>query len=275
MIDYESNNQSSLSRLQYDRGLHYGDGLFETIAVRSGIAELLIEHINRLKESCERLKIHNVNILKIKKEIKLKAKNIGKGVIKLIVTRGSGGRGYSVTDKMVVTYYLLDYPWPDDYTKNRDSGVAVKICDLELASQPLLAGMKHLNRLENVMARMELKNTEYHEGLLCNSKQNVIEATSSNVFIVIKNKIITPKLDQCGVAGVMRDQIIKKLTTTDFNVNIQNFHRKKLQDADEIFLTNSIIGIWPVSKLDNKVYSDFSTTRKIMTALNLKYNEKT
>ncbi|MFV1984596.1 MAG: aminodeoxychorismate lyase [Thiohalomonadales bacterium] len=273
MSKTEINNAPTLAQLQLDRGLHYGDGLFETIAIKSGIPELLDEHIARLKESCERLKFINVDFLKIKKTIRHNANNLGKGIIKLIVTRGSGGRGYLIPDDMTPTYLLLQYPWPDYNIENWDKGVTIRKCDIVPGNQPLLAGMKHLNRLENVLARMELKNTIFQEGILCDSEQNVIEATSSNVFIVINNKIITPKLEKCGVSGVMRDQVIKKAIANNMQIEIQDIPYKTLLDADEIFLTNSVIGIWPVANLNERMYSEFPITRKLMILLNINYHE--
>jgi len=269
MNKFDCTNTTISSKFLMDRGVHYGDGLFETIAVRSGIAELLIKHISRLKDSCERLKFINVDFTKIKSDIEHKAIDINKGVIKLIVTRGIGGRGYSIPDNMEATYILLDYPWPQFNSDNWKNGIAIKKCNLVLASQPILAGIKHLNRLENIMAKMELENTIYQEGILCDSEQNVIEGISSNVFIVIKNTILTPKLDKSGVAGVMRDQVIKKIIENHAEIDIQDIPYKILLEADEIFLTNSLIGIWPVAKLNEKIYSKFPITKKLMSTMNI------
>lgn len=269
----ENNNSSSLSQLLFDRGLHYGDGVFETIAVKFGIAELLDEHINRLIKSCERLQLADVDFLKIKRDINHKVENIEKGIIKLIVTRGCGGRGYAIPEQTLTNYMILQYPWPDYSPEMWDKGIAIKRCNLILGKQPVLAGIKHLNRLENVIARMELKDTEFQEGILCDSEQNVIEATSSNIFIVTKNKIITPKLDNCGVSGVMRDRVIKKSQEIHFTISIQDIPYKVLLDADEIFLTNSIIGIWPVTKFNERIYSNLPVTRKLMSLLKIHYHE--
>ncbi len=266
-------NSLTTSQLQLDRGLHYGDGLFETIAIKSGQAELLTEHINRLKESCNKLKFINVDFSNITQEIINEAKKINKGIIKLIVTRGSGGRGYSIPDNMKATYLILQYPWPNYSNSNWKNGVFVKKCDLVLAQQPCLAGMKHLNRLENIIAKMELISSEFIEGILCDSDNNVIEATSSNVFIVKDKQIFTPSLELCGVSGVMREQVIKRALDTQLKINIQLVPYKILLNADEIFLTNSIIGIWPVSKLNERIYTNFPITRKIMKLLNVEYNE--
>ncbi len=260
------------SQLKYDRGLHYGDGLFETIAVKSGSAELLDKHINRLKEGCVRLKLINIDFNNIREEIENRAENITKGVIKLIVTRGIGGRGYLAPDNMKTNYIILDYPWPNFNPDSWDKGIAVKKCDLVLSQQPLLAGIKHLNRLENVMARMELIDTEFKEGLLCDSEHNVIEATSSNVFIVVDNIIKTPILENSGVAGIMREHIIALAQENKLQLDLQEISYESLCDADEIFLTNSIIGIWPVTKLNERIYSNLSLTRKLMTLLNIKYD---
>ncbi|VAW90789.1 Aminodeoxychorismate lyase [hydrothermal vent metagenome] len=267
------NNSATLDQLQFDRGLHYGDGLFETIAIKSGKAELLTEHINRLKESCDKLKFINIDFLKITKEIEIKSKNITKGVLKLIVTRGIGGRGYTIPDTMEANYLILQYPWPEYSSTNWINGVSVKKCKLVLSQQPCLAGMKHLNRLENIIAKMELINSDHIEGILCDTNQNVIEATSSNIFIVKDKRVFTPNLNLCGVSGVMRDLVIKRAVEIQLKINIKLVPYNILLNADEIFLTNSIIGIWPVSKLNERIYTDFSVTRSIMKLLNIEYNE--
>jgi len=272
MIKYQSSNINSLSQLTLDRGLHYGDGLFETIAIHSGIAQLLNEHITRLSESCLRLKIEGVDFLKIQKEIEQQAKITDEGVLKLIVTRGSGGRGYSTPDIVNASYMILQYPLPNYNRKFWNKGVAIKKCELVLANQPLLAGMKHLNRLENVMAKMEIENSEYQEGILCDSTQNIIEATSSNVFIVLNNNVFTPKLDKCGVSGVMRDEVIKKLHENRINIEVLNIPFEDILNADEIFLTNSVIGIWPVAKFNERMYSNFPIARMLMTSLKINYD---
>ncbi|MFV2060254.1 MAG: aminodeoxychorismate lyase [Gammaproteobacteria bacterium] len=255
--------------LQLDRGLHYGDGLFETIAIKSGIAELLNEHISRLKESCLRLNINNVNFIKIRNDIEQQIQDIDKGIVKIIVTRGIGGRGYSTSEGMHARYLILHYPWPDYNNQYWKEGVAVKKCELIISNQPVLAGMKHLNRLENVMARMELNNSDFQEGLLCDSDSNVIEATSSNVFIVINNRVLTPKLDKSGVSGVMREQILKVSAQNEIQIDVKDVPYTLLLEADEIFLTNSVIGIWPVRKLNERIYTVFPITQKLMTLLNI------
>ncbi len=265
-------NSSENAPLKYDRGLHYGDGLFETIAVKSGNAALLDKHFNRLKQGCLRLQLIDIDFNKIKKEIEKRAENIFSGIIKLIITRGVGGRGYSIPDNMNANYIILDYPWPIFSPNNWNKGVSIKKCELILSQQPLLAGIKHLNRLENIVARMELIDTEFKEGILCDSENNVIEATSSNVFIVVNNIIKTPILDRCGVAGVMREHIITLAHENKFQVDVQKIPYKSLCDADEIFVTNSIIGIWPVTKLNKRMYSNPSLTRKLMTLLNMTYD---
>jgi 4-amino-4-deoxychorismate lyase len=264
-----NSNQLNAEQLQYDRGLHYGDGLFETIAVKSGVAELLDEHISRLEKSCERLNFSKIDFQKLKIEVEQQSKSFSKSVIKIIITRGSGGRGYSIPKEVKYTYLILHYPWPEYNPDKWIKGIAIMKCDLVLANQPVLAGMKHLNRLENVLARIELNNTEFEEGLLCDSNNNVIEATSSNIFIVYNNKIITPKLDKCGVSGIMRDKVIKYSAENGNPVNIQDIPYTLLFEADEIFLTNSIIGIWPVRKVNEKIYNLFPATKKLMKLLNV------
>jgi len=239
-----------------DRGLQYGDGVFETMAVQNGKINLWQDHWQRLQSGCERLLITLPDKKTIEKEITLlcKKNSESKFVIKLIVTRGEGQRGYRFSKEQNVTRILNAHKWPDYPEKNTTEGVAVRYCDAIISENPGLAGIKHLNRLEQVLARNEWNNNMYQEGLMLNLHDDVIDGTMSNIFLVKDHKIITPDLSLSGVAGVMRKNIIKLAEKINITVRVENVSKSKLENADELFLTNSLFGIWPVKSLENKMF---------------------
>ena len=193
----------------YDRGLQYGDGLFETMAVRSGKIYLWETHWQRLMSGCERLSITLPDKKTIEKEIALLCLNKNQLVIKLIVTRGEGQRGYPFSNTQNVTRILSSHAWPDYPEHYQSEGVAVCYCETTLSENKKLAGIKHLNRLEQILARNEWDTDEFQEGLMLTIQGNVVDGTMSNIFAVKENVLFTPDLLLSGVAGVMRKTVIK------------------------------------------------------------------
>ena len=234
----------------YDRGLQYGDGLFETMAVRNGKIHLWDAHWQRLSLGCEKLSIHLPDKKTIEKEIVLLVENNDDAqfIIKLIVTRGESKRGYRFTEEQNVTRILSCHTWPDYSDKYQVEGVEVCYCETTLSENERLAGIKHLNRLEQVLARNEWDD-EFQEGLMLTIKGNVVDGTMSNVFVVKDNKVFTPDLSLCGVTGVMRNAVIKIAKEQGFSIFEKDFTKSEFETADEIFLTNSIFGIWPARRI--------------------------
>lgn len=258
MTDMLINGEEKITINASDRGLQYGDGLFESMAVQNGKINLWQDHWQRLKSGCERLSISLPDKKTAEKEIKLlcEKNNETKFVIKLIVTRGEGQRGYRFSKEQDVTRILSTHKWPDYPEQNTTEGVAVRYCDTIISENPGLAGIKHLNRLEQILARNEWNgNEEYQEGLMLNLHGNVIDGTMSNIFLIKDNQIITPDLSLSGVAGVMRKNIIKLAEKINITIRVENVSKSKLENADELFLTNSLFGIWPVKSLENKIFS--------------------
>ena len=249
MKDVLVNGEQKQTISVYDRALHYGDGLFETMVVINGKVRLWELHWNRLTHGSQRLKITLPDKEKIENEISSLCENETQQVIKLIVTRGQGKRGYQFPDKQNESYILISYPWityPDNYTL---TGVAVRYCETQLSENKLLAGIKHLNRLEQVMARNEWQSNDYQEGLMLTAKGNVVDGTMSNLFAVKNNVLFTPDLSLCGVAGVMRAEVINQAQKIDLDVQIKDITSTELEKMDEVFLTNSLFGVWPVRQL--------------------------
>jgi len=232
-----------------DRGLQYGDGLFETLAFREGRLEFLNAHLQRLMLGCERLGIPFPDKHKLQLELAtLCAQTAEDSVIKIMLTRGSGGRGYKAPAEADPLRIISSHPMPD-YPDSCREGVTARLCRYRLGVNPNLAGIKHLNRLEQVLARSEWDDEEIREGLMLDINDNLIEGTMSNLFLIDKGQIMTPAIDQNGIAGIMRAEVIKLAAKLDIPVSEKTLTFNDLQRADEVFVTNSIIEIWPLTQL--------------------------
>ena len=247
-----------------DRGLHYGDGLFETLKVKEGRIALLDYHLQRLAQGCGRLSFAIPPTSALQDELRRAAQGQSRAVLKLIVTRGTGGRGYAPPQHVAPVRILLLYPQPDYPTVNWEEGVRLRACDTRLGRNPKLAGLKHLNRLEQVLARSEWSTTEgAAEGLMLDEAGLVIEGTMSNVFAVSEaGVLITPALERCGVAGVMRRHLLEQAQRAGMTSQILDMTLDDLLRAREIFVCNSIIGVWPVIGVGENRFTTGATTRQ-------------
>lgn len=266
------NGHDSLTVSAEDRGLLYGDGLFETIAVHKGVPLRWERHLQRLMIGCERLGIHCPDVTALTLEALELCKGHERAVLKLIVTRGAGGRGYRAPAQPQVTRILACHPWPDYPPDHARDGVRVRLCDTRLAQQPALAGIKHLNRLEQVLARAEWNDEEIAEGLLFDREDHVIEGTMSNLFLASEGQLITPDLSDCGVAGIMRAMIIETATDIGVTCSVRPVARAELFDAAELLLCNSLIGLWPVRQIDTHCLVPGPVTRRLQQALELRHD---
>ncbi len=238
-----------------DRGLQYGDGVWETIAIQDGQAIQLTAHLSRLTRGMNALAITGLDVELLKQEILKHVSVEKKAILKIIITRGSCGRGYSPHGCDQATRILSLHSWPDYPDSYAEAGIDITLCETRLSHNPQLAGFKHLNRLEQVLARAEV-DASFQEGLVRDADDNVIEATMSNVFIVKTNgDIATPDLGQCGVEGIARSCIIAELEKMDIAVNTVPLSLEDIEQAQGLFLTNSIIKIWPVKQFKHISYA--------------------
>lgn len=230
-----------------DRGLAYGDGLFETVRIAGGQLTLAAWHKQRLSFSSARLALA-LDSVQLWQEVGLflQAQAAGDGVLKIIITRGSGGRGYNSAGCQQVRRILSLHPLPVYPASHAQQGIAVRLCRLRIG-QSSLAGIKHLNRLEQVLARSEWQDSAYGEGLVCDFAGRLIEGTMSNLFVVdSQGVLVTPSLDCCGVAGVCRQYILDNAPGWGIAVREQALFPDDLSQARELFVANSVNGVWPV-----------------------------
>lgn len=251
-----------------DRGLHYGDGLFETICVRDGELRYWDDHAQRLLTGCRRLRFPepDINLLEFEVGQLLEKEARQTGVVKIMLTRGSGKRGYRPPEPANITRIVGLYPMPEYPESYTTDGVQIRICQTRLACNPALAGVKHLNRLEHILAHTEWDDADIVEGLMLNFDDLVIEGTMSNIFISKNGALITPDLSRCGVHGVMRAQVIKLAGELRIPLKITLINLADLLAADEVFITNSVHGIWPVRQIDEQLFQPGPVCRQLIDA---------
>ncbi len=249
-----------------DRGLQYGDGLFETIEVIQQQPVFLTQHLARLKTGCQILKIPYPVETLLRDEISQTCHNVEHGVVKVMLTRGPGGRGYRQPDIVQVTRIIALYPFPEYPNSYTTQGIKARFCQLRLGLNPVFAGLKHNNRLEQVLARAEW-NDEFQEGLMLNLNEHVIEGTMSNLFIIKDQVLYTPEIKLSGIKGVIRQIMIDIARQNQIVFQEAELSREFVLVADELFLTNSVMGIWPINFLENKSYPVGELTQKIKSFL--------
>lgn len=233
-----------------DRGFQYGDGLFETILVESGRASFLSAHLSRLQKGCVVLGFPVPDMTVIDNEITRLIANHKYGVIKIILSRGLGERGFLPPNKPSITRVITFNSAGKGIAKSLRP-INLTLCQTRLSKQPLLAGIKHLNQLERVLARTELGELGQVEGLMLDTDGAVIEGTMSNLFIVKNDVLITPKLDNCGVSGVIRNMLIEHAQADRIPCKVDVLTLDDLQEAEEIFITNSLMPIRPVTGISS------------------------
>lgn len=260
MTDLLINGAPGDSVKAQDRGLAYGDGVFRTLAVSEGKPEFWRKHMAKLAADCAALGIAAPAPALLAADAQALLQGAGQAVLKIIVTRGVGGRGYKRPEAAMPTRIVMRAPWPAYTPDMATDGIALRLCETRLGLQPRLAGVKHLNRLEQVLARGEWADPAIAEGLMLDSDGRVVEGVMSNLFVVKDGEVTTPDLARCGVAGITRGLLLESARIADLTLS-------EVRGADELFLTNSLIGLWPVRQFDGTAYEIGPVTRRWAAAL--------
>jgi 4-amino-4-deoxychorismate lyase len=247
-----------------DRGLQYGDGVFETILVRAGHARFLEAHLARLSRGCARLAISLASLPVLRAEIEAAVAIAPPlAVLKVIVTRGSARRrGYAPQGNETPRRLLSLWSAPGR-DANLDDGVDLRVADIRLGENPALAGIKHLNRLENVLAAAESAGSGVFESLLLDASENLICGAMSNVFIARAGRVTTPRIDRCGVAGVMRGIVLRECAVLGIAAAEERLTLNDLFAADEAFITNARIGVVPVRRVGEHSFDMNTLARRL------------
>ena len=251
----------------HDRGLQFGDGVFETIAVQSGKLLCREEHFTRLESGCRHLSITCPDRDLLKREADRLCESLPSAVLKIIITRGTGGRGYRPPENISANRILSVHQQPVYPSAYYREGIDSYVCGRRIDHTPDLAGIKHLNRLEQIILRREVTTTPYPEGVVLDHYDNVVEGSMSNIFMVKGGKLITPDLSRCGIAGVIRQSIIELDKAAGRETEVRTIACDELFEADEIFYCNSVIGVWPVKRIGNKALNGIDAGLGIMEKL--------
>jgi 4-amino-4-deoxychorismate lyase len=251
-----------------ERGLHYGEGLFETIACVAGRPRLLQRHLRRLGCGCERLGLVPYDAAATEREVRELAAGNVRAIVKLLLTRGPAvARGYALTGRERPMRIALRYAWPEEDPTAAEQGVRVRLARLRLGENPALAGLKHCNRLEQVLARREWTDPRIGEALMFSSSGALVSGTMSNVFLVRGSKLLTPSIDRCGVAGIMRETVLELAAALGIAAEERRLAAADLTAAEELFLTNTVIGIRPVRELEGVNLVPGPVTRRLRAQL--------
>ena len=243
-----------------NRGLNYADGLFETLVVHGNRPRHWQSHIDRLGAGCERLGLVMPPQAVLLREVQTVSAGRVNVVVKIVLTRGGQARGYMSPKDSACVRIVSAHPYPLGIVETARIGVRASICELRLAMQPALGGIKHLNRLEQVLASAELRATDSEEGILLDREDHVICAISANIFLVKEDCLLTPRLDRCGVRGVVRGQILNHF---GHRCEQRRILVDQLREADELFICNSVRGVVPITAIDEQAFAIGPVTREV------------
>ena len=234
-----------------ERGLAYGDGLFTTAKIVDGQIILLDKHIERLIGGCQQLKLSVPLMTNLTEQLQSVAKAYPLAVLKVMITAGSGGRGYSrvgLSDNATNVIIMVS-DFPSHYTALAQQGINLGDSKQQLSTSPMLAGLKHLNRLEQVLLKAELDDRIEDELVVTNYLGEVIEVTSSNIFYWLDGQLCTPNLSTSGVDGIIRQAIL----ANNPQIKVCQTHLAELKHAQAMFICNSLMGIIPVKTYNNRI----------------------
>lgn len=239
-----------------DRAVHFGDGFFTTARLLDGDIPLLTWHLERLVEAGQRLLFTPFDTDALCHEMLAAAHGVGDGVIKVLISRGSSNRGYSFRNCDTQQRIISRMPAPAKYLRWRQEGIRLSQSPVRLARNPLLAGIKHNNRLEQVLVSAHLNRADADEALVLDTEGVVVECCSANLFWRRRQKVFTPELRYAGIAGVMRRRVISLLPTLGYTIEEVSVGPDALITADEVFITNALLPVVPVRIIDTRKYAD-------------------
>lgn len=227
-----------------DRGLQYGDGFFTTIRVSQGKPELWAQHLARLADSSQRLGIEVAEPAVLLDEIRQVSEQHADCAVRLTFTRGVGGLGYTPPELPSTNRMVRATKIPAHYALWREQGIRLQIAEQQLGQQPMLAGLKTLNRLEQVLLKKEQQQRAADDLLVLDSNQKVCETTAANIFWRQGQQWFTPSLQLSGVAGVVRAELLQHNDVITGDFPLQNLYQ-----ADQAFICNALLGLVPVTHL--------------------------
>lgn len=279
---YSSLSDERVSPLSLsNRGFAYGDGIFETIRVVDEKVPLLDYHRARFLRGVEVLALGAaVDMLNAFDQYlesavqQLQLQGHQNGLVKLVATRREGGRGYAPVSPSTADIYIQVFELPHYQETYYHEGIELGLCVHRLSQQPLLAGIKHLNRLDQVMGARELGDTP--EGLMLDQQNNVIEGTKSNLLAIIDGQIVTPELSSCGIRGTLLSALLAGDSLDDIAGEGKGVQERKLSiddlhQAEALLMINSVFGVWPVKTFQQSSYQMSAQVRALMAAIKVRF----
>jgi len=251
-----------------DRSFQYGDGCFTTMLTVEGMIEHFPLHKERVDACLSALSISPVDWELVTSWLEQAVLKQGKAGVKLHVSRGEGGRGYSGQSVVSPNITISTFTYPEHYHQITRDGISLGVCQQRLGLSPLLAGHKHNNRLEQILLKAELDSQGLLDGVALDIEGNVVETTMANLFWVVDGELFTPDLSLSGVSGVMRKVVLGYALENKLTVNIGRYPLAHLENADEVFICNSILGVAPVIKLRQQTFEIGSLTKSLQGTLN-------
>jgi len=226
-----------------DRGLAYGDGLFTTAKIAHGHVEMFKAHLERLQTGCIALGINLPNFEQLAEQVNKAVQNYPLAVLKIMITAGAGGRGYSRLGVQQCNVIMMIFDFPQHYLSWQQEGINLGIAQCQLGLTNILSGIKHLNRLEQVMIRKELDQCDSDDLLVLDLNQQVVETSCANIFWCEKGVWFTPEITQAGISGLMRNKILKMVE----NITVIKTGLPEFTQLDAAFICNSVMGLVPVN----------------------------
>ncbi|MGV3002578.1 aminodeoxychorismate lyase [Vibrio sp.] len=256
-----------------DRSFQYGDGCFTTILVKYGQPLLLCAHKERIDFTCQKLFMSPPEWNQVEEWIEAAINASGHQTLalsglKIHVSRGSGGRGYSPSGANSIQVVVQTFAYPEHYSIWQSEGIKVGVSATRLGINPQLAGLKHNNRLEQVLIKKEIDDTEYDDNIVLDIDGNVIEMSAANLFWVSNNQLYTPELVKNGVLGIKRKQVCEYAEQKKMIMNIGSYMLDDVLNADEVFITNALHGVVPIIQINNKEFNIGVITRAIQEKIN-------
>jgi 4-amino-4-deoxychorismate lyase len=231
-----------------ERACQFGDGLFETLAVIEGSPCLWSLHLQRLLLGCERLALPKPDTRRLERECARVCKDVDQAALKIFWTAGNSLRGYRRPAEVKPTCLLQLSPWtrPAD-----DDTWRLTLCNYRLSENPVLAGIKHLNRLDQVLGRNEWLEKDIDEGLMRGQDGSVVCGTMSNIVVDRAGQLMTPAIKSAGVCGVVRSCLLEQGQRHNTPVLVGELHVADVKKADAVYMMNALIGVRRVSRFEN------------------------
>jgi len=273
---YTSLSEEGVSALSLsNRGFAYGDGIFETIRVVDASVPLLDYHRARFLRGAEALKLGDALALLALFDqslenavLQLQLKGHQSGLVKLIAVRSEGGRGYAPAPSAHLDIFTQVFELPHYLESYYQQGIELGLCNYRLSEQPMLAGIKHLNRIDQVMGARELAGEP--EGLMLDQRGNVIEGTKSNLLVLRNGEVFTPELDLCGIRGTLLSALLAG-EVSGCSIQERKIRLEDLHQADGLLMINSVFGVWPVRLFQGASFTRIERTAVLMEAIKQRF----